>query len=87
MTTTCACGKPAEHVHANPDGAEWACRVPDFDRMTGRLSAQSERRAPRQTHYGPDPYYGHQTRHKGAASSCPVCESEDQETAADARQG
>lgn len=24
----CACGKPAEHVHAPEDSADWACRVP-----------------------------------------------------------
>jgi hypothetical protein len=25
----CPCGKPAAHRHADPDSADWACRVPD----------------------------------------------------------
>ena len=25
----CACGKAAAHLFADPDSAEWACRVPD----------------------------------------------------------
>lgn len=28
----CACGKPASHVNADEDSAEWACRVPTGDR-------------------------------------------------------
>lgn len=27
----CACGKPATHVNADPDDADWACRVPAGD--------------------------------------------------------
>jgi hypothetical protein len=34
---TCQCGKPAEHVQADPDSQEWACLVPAFDRQTGRI--------------------------------------------------
>jgi hypothetical protein len=29
MTNICACGKPAEHVNAPEESADWACRVPD----------------------------------------------------------
>lgn len=28
----CVCGKPIEHTLADPDSAEWACRVPEADR-------------------------------------------------------
>lgn len=31
--STCACGKPLSHVDADPDSAEWACRVPDPESM------------------------------------------------------
>lgn len=26
----CACGKPRAHLAANPDSAEWACKVPEW---------------------------------------------------------
>lgn len=33
----CSCGKPAAHTSAPEDSTEWGCRVPDFDRQTGRI--------------------------------------------------
>ena len=27
VTGLCSCGKPLEHLNADPDSADWACRV------------------------------------------------------------
>jgi len=41
-TLLCPCGKPADHVDADPAGPDWACRVPapvgaDTTNKTGGL--------------------------------------------------
>lgn len=43
--STCSCGKPLEHLAADPESQEWACRVPSVDRMTGRIEVADAPRA------------------------------------------
>lgn len=33
----CPCGKPAEHVNADPDSQDWACRIPERPAPAERL--------------------------------------------------